>query len=163
MPPPLPPDAMGDIIFGVIFVGLALGIYFHSQTFPKPLGQPGPGLFPQIVSLLLLGASTFLVVSGVAKRSFRKFSWRKLLREVFSPGARNFLGTVSMVLIYLFISPHIGFFLSAMLILFLLMLQLKVHPVVAFSVAVMVAAISRLLFQNFLKIPLPPGPFPGGW
>jgi len=154
---------MSDIIFGAIFIGLALAVYFYSQTFPKPLGQPGPGLFPKIVSLLMLSASTFLVLTSIVKRPFRQLNWRKVFQDVFSPGARNFLSVVIMVLAYLFISPHVGFFLSAVLVLFMLMLQLKVHPLVAFGVAITVAAISRFLFQDFLKIPLPPGPFPGGW
>ena len=154
---------MGDILLGLILVGIALGIYFHVRTFPKPLGQPGPGLFPGIISVLLLGASTLLVFFGISKQPFPKFDSRKIMRELSSPGVHNFLGVVVAVLLYLFLSPHIGFFLSATLILSLLMLQLKVRPLVAFGVAIMVSAISRLLFQNFLKIPLPPGPLPGGW
>jgi len=154
---------MRDIVSGVIFMALSLWVYLEARTFPKPPGQPGPGIFPQILAILLMGASVTLTISGVRKWAPITFSWCNVFKKLLSPSARNFFGVVMLVLAYLFLSPHIGFFLSAALILFVLMLQLNVHPVVALTVAITTAAVSRFLFQNFLKIPLPPGPFPGGW
>jgi len=156
-------SAMRDIISGVIFTALSLWAYLEARTFPKPPGQPGPGIFPQILAVLLMGASVVLTASGVRKRAPITFNWRKSFKKLLSPSARNFFGVVVLVLVYLFLSPHMGFFLSAALILFVLMIQLKVHPMLALAVAVVTAAVARFLFQNFLKIPLPPGPFPGGW
>ncbi len=154
---------MRDIVSGLIFMALSLWVFLEARTFPKPPGQPGPGIFPQILAVLMMGASVILTVSGFKKRPPIVFSWTKFFKKLFSPSARNFFGVVILVVTYLFISPHIGFFLSAALILFVLMLQLKVHPLLALTVAITTAAVSRFLFQNFLKIPLPPGPFPGGW
>lgn len=150
---------MADIIFGIILGGVSIWVYLQARTFPRLPAYPGPGFFPTILAFLLLSASVCLIGLGIRKllKEGHYYSWRIPI------GAGNFFSTIAMVLLYLFLSPRIGFFLSSVLALLLLMVKLRTRVWLAFLVAIAVAALLRILFQGALKVPLPYGPLPGGW
>jgi putative tricarboxylic transport membrane protein len=149
---------MSNIILGLIFVAISIWVYLTTRTMPKPARFPGPGFFPGLVALGLLATSSLLVLQGV----------RTLLRtrRIAIPqlkGASNFLTVVGAVFLYLFLSPHIGFFLSSFLALFLVMLKLRARVYWALIAALVTAAMTKALFDYVLHVPLPKGPLPGGW
>jgi len=152
---------MADIVIGVILAGLSVWVYLQARTFPHLAGYPGPGFFPTVLALGLLGASMCLITTGVVnclrEACFRKRKMSGLI------GFGNFLTVVLLVILYVFLAPRVGFFLSAASLLFVLALKLRTRVWVAFVIAVVAAALLKLLFQGVFKVPLPYGPLPGGW
>jgi len=155
---------MSNIIFGLIFVFISVWVYFQARRFPYIPGYPGPGFFPTIVAFALFTASLCLIGVGIKNILKDDCAWRRRLTINFSQlNISNFVSVVIMILVYLFLSPRIGFFFSSALILFLLMLKMKTRIWQAFIIAFGVAALLRVVFQDIFKVPLPYGLLPGGW
>lgn len=71
----------------------------------------------------------------------------------------NVAAVLGAVVAYLLLAGLLGFLLTMALVLTLLMLWLRVRPVVALSAAVATSVLIYLLFDAFLLVPLPAGPF----
>jgi putative tricarboxylic transport membrane protein len=71
----------------------------------------------------------------------------------------NVAAVLGAVVVYLLLAGVLGFLLTMALVLALLMLWLRVRPVVALGAAVATSVLIYLLFDAFLLVPLPAGPF----
>lgn len=144
-----------DIFLGLAVIGLAGFVYSSTLSFPSlPDGTPGPALFPQILSALMLIFGGLQLVQGLrkAKGSARRYEPRALVQAALVLASVGF---------YIVLLPRLGFLATSFLLLLGLMLLLGVRPVLAAAAALAVASGSALLLGWILRVPLPPGPL--GW
>lgn len=132
-------------------VPLLLGLYAALSAYEMGLGElnnPGPGLWPFMVSVLIVGCSAALLVIDD--------------RDDYEPWTRGTLtivgGLVSLG-VFILLFQAIGFFIPAVL---MLVLWLRVFGEESWKwavpLAVVGAAVFYLLFVTALGVPFPEGP-----
>ena len=134
-------------VAGVVIVGMSLSL-------PQlPHSYAGPGLFPAFV-----GAGLTLVGAWISLSQWRQrpepgaadpFSWRGVLE------------VVAAVLLFMALSPRIGFSLSAFAMVGGMLLARGTRPVTGIAVALALTLVVRWMFGVLLRVPLPEGPW--GW
>ena len=141
----------GDRVAGLILV--AIGGIVALETTALPLGtlaRPGPGYAPLICAIILaaLGLLVSLRRGGVALASLR---WGEARHAALILAAACFAALAL---------ERIGFRLTTLaLLVFLLGVIERRHPVAVAAVAFAISFGGYYLFWNVLRVPLPIGPF----
>jgi len=144
-------ERTGSLIF------LAAGIYGLIFSFQLPLGkwnEPGPGVFPLILSILLFasGLGWFFHGKGTGKKesvSAPRESFMKLTTP---------LKIVGLTLAYILAFNGVGYLLSSLIYVFILFLWVSRYKIwVAAGLAILIGAGSWLFFEKLLAVQLPPG------
>ena len=154
---------LNDALLGLVFLALSIGVLVDIQSFPKIPGQSiGPGAFPGLIAILLAGCSLALIRRGWRARRERPLvavgAWLGSFTHV-----RNFLVGVGALLFYVVAAETIGFLICGAIILLALFLSLKVRPVLAVVLAVLLPVAIHLIFYKLLRVPLPWGVLPVLW
>ncbi|MDC7235399.1 MAG: tripartite tricarboxylate transporter TctB family protein [Spirochaetales bacterium] len=143
-----------------ISVGAALSVFstavflYANQYKGKGVSEYGPNVFPQAMAILLFITSILLMVNAVRGNS------QTDLEGIHLTGLIRSGITVGISIIYLILMQFLGFFLSTVIFLYVMMTylgqkgQLK-RIISTLAVSVVIYAI----FNNFLKIPMPEGLF----
>lgn len=144
-----------NIISGIIFFLLGLGICLKSLTYP--LGSfrtPGGGLFPLLASIIMMGLSGFLMIQSLLIKGAGETA-----NIPFFPGKeapkRIFFGFTAL-LGFRYLLSLIGFGPSTFIFIFFLARFLGHYGwwvCILFSILTALAA--YYLFQVWLKIPMP--------
>ena len=130
---------------------LGAAVYWNTLSFPKlPDGTPGPSLFPQILSVLLVVSGLILILESRRSRTDEAVSYQGI--AILKAG-----GVLVGVAAYIVLVERLGFLLTSGLLLAGLMLMLNVRVRIAIPVAVVVAVGCVILFEKILRVPLPPG------
>ncbi|GED23556.1 tripartite tricarboxylate transporter TctB family protein [Halomonas halmophila] len=142
------PAARGDRIAGAVLVVLALGAWWHAQSFVAGFMQPvGPGVFPQLVSVPLGLLALYLMIRpGI---NHRWPSGASLCRQL---GVLLVLGTYAA-----FIEPW-GFVPTTLVTAVLLLRLFGANWRQALPYGVLLGVSLYLLFEFALGIPLPDMP-----
>jgi putative tricarboxylic transport membrane protein len=149
---------LGDRVWGALFFALAVAILWRIRTFdPIPGQNVGPGAFPGLLAVALLGCSIALFVRGV-KRDVGLLKWGSWLASPYH--LTNFLAVVAALLFYIFFANKLGFLITASIILLLLQLKLRVKPWIAACVTVAIVFLIHLIFYKMLRVTLPWGVLP---
>lgn len=150
---------MSNTAVGLLLILFACVVLVHVQSFPKlDNGYPGPALFPQVLSVLIIGCGIGLAVQGIRRR---ERLWRLDPGTVTPAGWLNIAVVLGAVVCYIFLAERVGFLIFSFAMLMALMQWFKVKrlPGLAMSVAVTLAI--YLLFAKVLLVPLPWGLW--GW
>lgn len=146
---------VNDAIIGAVLVVFAVALALYSQTFPDIPGQQyGASVFPTLIAVGMLGSGLLLVVSGLRARA-PLLVWADWARE--RHGVRNVLITVAAILFYILASHRLGFILTAVPILLVLLRMLEVGWIASIVLAVVVTLIVQYVFGSLLYVPLPWG------
>lgn len=142
-----------DQIGGLFFLFLGVSFFLLSIKLPTgKLTQPGPGIFPLILSLLLFTVGLLVFFSKEEKTTVE---WRKGLVNVGKP-----LMIILLTLAYIVLLSRLGYVATSILYLFSLFLfvcRFKIFFSAALSVILAVG--SWYFFGKTLGIPLPLGPW----
>jgi putative tricarboxylic transport membrane protein len=144
---------LGSEVVGSLF-WLAVGVFFAVGGImlkPGTLRNPGPGLLPLIMSLLLISFSLFVLVKGLIgpERILKGIQWR------------GQAVVVASVFLYGLLLDLLGFLLSTfalMFVLYGLLFEGKSKWPRVFFYAAATALAGWLVFSVALKVP-----FPKGW
>jgi putative tricarboxylic transport membrane protein len=144
----------GSLIF------LAAGIYGLIFSIGLPLGrwnEPGPGVFPLALSILLCLSGTLWFIRGKKKEAARTSAgWKEFLPKYGT--AAQIVGLTALFILAL--SP-LGYLLTSVVYLFLLFLWVCRYRLwVAAVLAVTFGTGSWLFFDRLLTTPLPKGLLP---
>ena len=144
-----------DYIGGGIFV--ALGVFIWAMTFQFPgldKGHPGPSLFPQVLGTLFIFFGSLVIYNG----------WKtKKVKEESPPGEEIPLNSFNPILVIILIAAFIaaanklGFIISGVAILFILMMKLRVSLLKSSIVSIVLVCFVFLIFSKLLRVPLPIG------
>ncbi len=169
MPPAVTATAMrlDDGLLGLILALIAAVIVLHAQTFPRLGGMPfGPSLFPTVLGTGLGGCGVALMIqSALRRRAGGGGAWIDLddwTRGWRGPtGLALFLGAI---VVYGVALPRLGYHLTTVPLLLVLLLWMRVRWWAALLVALGMTAVTHQLFSVWLRVPLPWGPLtPVAW
>jgi len=142
---------VSDAILGTGAIVLGIATFLDTLGFPKmPGGAPGPALFPQILSVLLIGLGLVVVVQSLRPHTAENNHYEPV--AILKAGA-----VLVFIAIYVAVVQRLGFLITATLIMLGMMLMLSVRLRVALPAALGIALFSMLLFERILRVPLPPG------
>ncbi|MGE5619769.1 MAG: tripartite tricarboxylate transporter TctB family protein [Sphingomonadaceae bacterium] len=140
-----------DAVLGGAAVLLGAAVYLNTLAFPTmPDGAPGPALFPQILSALLILFGGIIVAQSIRPhvQEERHYEPKAILKAG---------GVLVAIALYVMVVQKVGFLITAAAILFGLMMMLGVRVRVGLPASVAIALFCVLLFEKVLRVPLPPG------
>src|SRR5687768_9132786 len=116
-----------DALFGAGFVLAGVVVLVATLRFPRlDDGAPGPGLFPQVVAVLMIVAGAALAWSARPGRA-RDARGAPLPAAAPRLGARGVVNTLMVfaaIIAFMVVTPTVGFLITSTAILFGLMWQL---------------------------------------
>ena len=148
---------LNDAVFGLLLTLLGAAVLVAIRGYPSIPGQPvGPALFPGLLAAGLCVAGLLLIARGLRHR--REQPWLAWDDWVRSPRhALALLVLLGSVMFYIVAAEVLGFLPTAVIILTVLFLVLRVRPVLALAIALVAALLVHTAFYKLLKVPLPWG------
>jgi putative tricarboxylic transport membrane protein len=144
----------GSLIF------LAAGIYGLVFSIGLPFGrwnEPGPGVFPLALSILLCISGIVWFIRGKAKGETRESADFKEFPHKYITAAQ----IVGLTAVFILVLEPLGYLLTSILYLFVLFLWVSRYKLwVAVVFAITFGAGSWLFFEKLLATPLPKGFLP---
>ena len=139
---------------------LSSGIYGLIFGLQLPLGhlrEPGPGMLPLCLSILLcLSGIVWLIYArkkGMADREQRRADWQETLKKFVTP-----LKIIGVTAAYILTMTKIGFLLGSLLYLLLLFFWISRYKVwIAVGLSLLIGVGSWYFFGKILAIQLPKG------
>ena len=151
---------LNDTLSGVLVALAGAAIVLNARTFPEMPGQPvGPALFPTVIGVGLLVCAAVLMVSGLRGGGVpwvEVDAWVRRRRMVL-----NFALVFLVLVFYALFVARLGFFLTAILFLSLLMLAFEVPRARILPLALAVTVAIHYAFYSLLRVPLPWGVLEG--
>ena len=142
-----------ELLIGSGIVALGIFILVKATGFPTLAGgYPGPGLFPQMLGILLILSGGVVVVQQVQEKA-----WPRWPRPLIQRERINALLVLLSVVAYLVLVEYGGFVLTVSLLLVGLMTSLGVRLRIGMLVGIGLALSTYLLFNKLLGVPLPRG------
>jgi putative tricarboxylic transport membrane protein len=150
---------LDDAIWGALLLALAGALLWHVQGFPKMPGQHvGPAVLPGTIAVGLAVCGALLVVRGLRARAAAPMRWVGWPAWLGSrPKVLALAALVGVNVFYLLAVQALGFVLTGVAYLFVLMCALRVRPVRALALAVVMTLVIHYGFYKLLKVPLPWG------
>jgi len=147
-------ERAGSLIF------LAAGVYGLFFSLQLPVGkwnEPGPGVFPLILSSLLSLSGVLWFIKGKAKQGQEgKIDWGRILKNLKTP-----LQIAGVTAAFIVALHPVGYLATSFLYLLVLFLWVsRYRPWKALGLAVLFGVGSWLFFERLLNVQLPPGFFP---
>jgi len=155
---------VNDAIIGSVLMLFAAAVFAYTRTFPSVPGQEyGPGLFPGLIAVGLFASGVALIVKGIRDR--RSAPWVVLADWVRSSRHLvSFLLGIGGMVFYILGVPVLGFVVTSIILLVILLVWLRGRPLSSLVVGVVVSGGTYLVFHQVLRVPLATGPFmPAGW
>jgi putative tricarboxylic transport membrane protein len=132
---------------------LAIGIYVLVQSFRLPMGswtQPGPGVFPFILSLLLTLVGIALLVSSSAGK---RVNWGDILAGQVTPWS-----IIALTAFFILGFERVGFVPASGIYIFVLLYAVSRLPFArAAGLSAAITAAGWVLFVKILNLQLPAG------
>ncbi len=149
-----------DAIVGTVLIAFAVAVIAYARTFPTLAGMDvGPALFPTVVGCGLVVCGVAMIAqSRLRRRHDRGRRWVELddWARRWRPWA-NALAVVAVVFAFALLLDALGYHLTALAALLVLLVWLRVRPMTAVTVAVATTAATHELFYGWLRVPLPWG------
>jgi putative tricarboxylic transport membrane protein len=156
---------LDDSIWGAALVLFSAALFLHVRTFPNIPGQQvGPAALPGALAVGLAACGAILFVRGLRARSAGaargegRPGWVELPAWFASP--RQVLGFAALVGVnglYLLAVDRLGFILTGIVYLWVLMAVLRVPVPRALVIAIVMTLAIHYAFYKLLKVPLPWG------
>ncbi|WP_366924014.1 tripartite tricarboxylate transporter TctB family protein [Metallumcola ferriviriculae] len=139
-----------EIVSGVMSIGIALWFILKAQAFPDSLNKAdvGPAAFPVVTAVLVIIFATSIIIKAVIMRTDDY--------SVTIKRGKNILASIIVILLYVALLPHLGFYIATAIafpILLLLASESKLKMII--TVTLVFEAFAFFIFETMLKVPLP--------
>jgi putative tricarboxylic transport membrane protein len=146
-----------DAIFGIVLIVFALAEIGYTSSFPRLHGQDyGPDLFPVILGIGLIICGIILIAKGWGERTTVPMAvvgdWAQERSNVV-----NVIILLGSIVFYILASNWLGFILTSLLILTVLLVRLGTKWLTSLIIAFATTFIIHSLFAKVLLVPLPWG------
>jgi hypothetical protein len=140
-----------DRVAGAALAALGLYVFWESRALPLgTLSNPGPAYMPTVLAVLLILFGVVIAVAGAASPPIGTLGWGE---------ARRALVVIAACVVAALLLERLGYRLTmGLLVLFLVGVVERRHPVFALAFAMALSALSFLVFSTLLRVPLPRGP-----
>jgi len=144
-----------DAIAGACLIALAVAILVHIQDYPLIPGQKyGPALFPGVIAVGFIVTGGILFVRGVRHGAPLVVLGEWLRRPAL---VTNFLAVCAALVFYVVAADPLGFIITSIVFLGVLLLKFGVRAAVALPVVIVATLVMHTLFYKVLRVPLPWG------
>lgn len=144
----------GNLVLAAVCAVLGVGIIAVALGYPKAAdygtGVPGPGLWPIVISIVLLGCTALLLLKTL------KMSPEKDTKiELWTTGTRRVYVTMGILVVYLIVLPFLGFIISTF-VLELIFIQwfAKKNPIITVVIAAAITMVVYCAFRFLLNVPV---------
>ena len=149
---------ISDTVVGVGFVGAGAAIFAATLGFPRlDGGAPGPALFPQVLAVLMIGFGACLAFPAALRRHTNPPDATPVPAGPHPGGVINALLVFAAIIVFMLVSPVLGFLLTTAAILLGLMWWLGTPLLRAALAAVGLTLFVYVIFGKVLRVPLPLG------
>lgn len=139
---------------------LCSGIYGFYYSVQLPMGrwnEPGPGVFPFTLSLLLLVSGAAWFIRGKSRKA-EKGEGEKSDGVAFIKNLATPLKIVAITALLILAFNRVGYLIASSLYLFILLLWVsRYRVIVSAALAIAIGVGSWYFFAKVLSVPLPPG------
>ena len=151
---------LNDALGGLVIAAFGIAIVAHARTFPSMPGQSvGPSLFPTLIGIGSILCGMLLIVSWLRRRGA---PWIEVDPWVRRPRMVLNFGLVFVDLVfYALVVGRLGFFITAVIFLSVLMLAFGVPRARILPLAMAVMLAIHYAFYSLLRVPLPWGVLEG--
>jgi putative tricarboxylic transport membrane protein len=157
---------LNDALWGAVLMLFSVALLVHVQSFPKIPGQQvGPSALPGALAVGLFVCGAILLWRGLRERAragagaaawIERPEWFGARRQVVA-----FAVLVGVNLVYLLVVDRLGFVITGIVYLTALMAVLRVPPLRALVIAVVMTLAIHYCFYKLLRVPLPWGVLQG--
>ena len=146
---------MKDLLFGLIFIALGLGVWLMAREFPVVPGmQYGADFFPTLIAIGMAAGGVLL--SFNALRQLRTEGVGD--NSGFGLPSLAVLLPCALVVAYIYLSEVIGAAPMMLLIMLILLIQRGVRRMPSLVISLVATEVISISFGHLLKVPLPVGP-----
>ena len=144
-----------NLISSIAFLILGAGFTFEAMKLRTgSFKNPGPGLFPLIIGVFIVTLSLILFIKAALEKSepgeARTLSGGR--------GRKGSLLVLSCLVVYFTFFEYLGFLLSNVIMMLVLLLGLERQRwSLVIPLVIIIPIVSYMLFYYWLDIPLPPG------
>jgi putative tricarboxylic transport membrane protein len=143
-----------DYIGGGIFVALGVFIWSLTMQFPSlDANHPGPSLFPRVLGTLFIFFGSMVVWAGHRTRGKKE-------EPAPQEGSLNYFNPILVIVliaVFIGLANKLGFIITGVAILFILMMKLRVSFLKSSLVSVFLVCCVYFIFSKILRVPLPIG------
>lgn len=150
---------LNPTLSGLLVLIVGLGVVVQARSFPPATGQSiGPAFFPSLVGAGLILCGLALIRSGRHRGEpwIEAGEWMRRPRMIL-----NLLLVFADLVFYAVAVSSLGFFITAVVFLSVLMIAFKVPPIRVVPLALTVTLIIHYAFYTILRVPLPWGVLEG--
>ncbi|MEM5780601.1 MAG: tripartite tricarboxylate transporter TctB family protein [Lawsonibacter sp.] len=145
----------GNLIVGGLCVLLAVVVIGVSSTYPTSAaygtGVPGPGLWPTVISLLLLVCSGILIFRAL----FKMKPEENVSLNLLSAGPCRVYLTILILLVYVLVLKPVGFIISTTVMEFVFIQWFgKKKPYITLLISLAITLVSYFAFKYLLNVPI---------
>lgn len=150
---------VSDTVSGLLALAVGIAVVGSARTFPPMPGQPiGPAMFPTAIGIALMVAGSALIAGGLRHpaASYEVADWMRSPRMLF-----NFVVVIADLLFYALAVTRLGFLITAVIFVSVLLLAFGVRRSRVLPIAVAVTLAVHYAFYTLLRVPLPWGVLAG--
>lgn len=138
----------GNIIIASVFMVFAIFvIYMSLQLPPSKDGVPGPGTWPILISLIMIGAAITIIINAIRNKDNEQLVLNTVNHY------RVYI-TMGILIGYLLVMYFIGFFVSSVLMLYILITWYSSYNLLVRLISSLsVVTIVYLVFTQILNVP----------
>ena len=144
------------VLIGIVILIFAGVIFWQSMSFNiySDIG-PGPGLFPMLLSGLLIVLSIFFILNSIKKE-------KVMISDVIPKGITlwKVLRILLAVAVFILISPFTGFAIAGAVVLMICFIG-EMRWYSAVGISILTSVVLFITFKTLLGVPLPINVF--GW
>ena len=144
----------GNLVLAAICAVLGIGVIAMASGYPKAAdygtGVPGPGLWPIVISIVLLACTAILLY-----RTLKMPPEKNSKIELWTTGTRRVYLTMGILMVYLLLLPFLGFIIATF-VLELIFIQwfAKKNPVITVVIAAAITMVVYCAFRFLLNVPV---------
>lgn len=144
----------GNLVLAAICAVLGIGIIAVASGYPTAAdygtGVPGPGLWPIVISIVLLACTAILIF-----RTLKMSPEKNTKIELWTTGTRRVYLTMAILVVYLLVLPFLGFIISTF-VLELIFIQwfAKKNPVITAVISAAITMVVYCAFRFLLNVPV---------
>lgn len=144
----------GNLVLAAICAVLSIGIIVVASGYPTAAdygtGVPGPGLWPIVISIVLLGGTAILLY-----RTWKMKPENDTKIELWSTGTRRVYITMGILAIYLLLLEPVGFLITTTVLEFILIQWFaKKNPAITFVISAAITLVVYSAFKFLLNVPI---------